>query len=211
MASDHKNNQFYLKYIVLAISIFAFFTLIFWHAPTEILARVGSYMQVVTLIILTITGLISLQSFKHQKDDRRRIIGMQYANISQSKIGDVDKMFMSNPLLDRLYCQMYSHDPHVQKILKMIESKGGFKESVEMLKYEHQASNLIFQKIADIYECESFDEISEGCIEWINTFRGWMKSPILQSHWKYLKYEQDPEVRQFIDKYLIQNNKFIKK
>ena len=88
--------------------------------------------------------------------------------------------------------------------------KGPIRITHDMLKLEHQASNLIFQKMSDIYACEKLeDHFGYECIEWINTFRSWMKSPILRSHWKYLKYEQHPEVRNFVEKYLIRGNKFI--
>lgn len=200
---------FYVKYVILALTIFTFFAYIFRNAPMETVARVGNYIQVITLIIFTITGLITVQSFKHQNDDRKRMIGLQHANISQAKIGDIDKMFMSNPLLDRLYFQMYSHDPNIQKILIMTKQRGPIMETPELLKAEHQAANLIFQKISDIHACEQFDEFDDDCIQWLNIFRGWMKSPILISHWQYLKYEQSPIVRNFVDKYLIEKNKFI--
>jgi len=117
--------------------------------------------------------------------------------MTQNAINDIDKMFMSNSLLDRLYYEMYSHTPHIQKIKHL---KGIPKESPDMLKQEQHMANIIFQKIADIYFCEQLETSNEeDSIEWINTFRTWLKSPILQSHWKYLKYEHNPAVQRFVD------------
>ena len=197
-----------LPYLIgLALFMLSIFTYLYWSGSPEFTSKIGSYIQVLTLIIFTITGIVTVVTFKHQNDDRARMMGIQYANMTQSKVADIDKMFINNPGLDRLYYQMYSHDPHIQQISKM---KGPMKINPDILKLEHQASNLIFQKMADIYACEKLDDhFGYDCIEWINTFRSWMKSPILRSHWQYLKYEQHPEVRNFVEKYLIKSNKFI--
>ncbi len=189
---------------LIAITMLLFFTYIYWTGNPALTSKIGNYIQVVTLIIFTVTGLITVLSFKQQNDDKARMMGMQYASLTQSHISDIDKMFISNPGLDRLYYEMYSHDPHIKKILKL---KGPIKINADSLKLEHQASNLIFQKIADIYACEKIDECYDyDCVEWINTFKSWMKSPILRSHWKYLKHEQHPEVITFIDQHLIGEN-----
>lgn len=199
--------NFYMPYITIAFVIFSILTYVYWMLPIGISTRIAGYTQNMTLIIFTVTALVTLQTYKQQNDDRIRMAGVQYANLTQSGIGEIDKIFMSNPLLDRLYFQMYSHDPHIIKIVAM---RGPIIETPEMLRSEHQISNLIFQKMADVFACEKLEDVTEDCIEWINTFRGWMKSPILRSHWQYLKFEQHPEVRNFVDKYLIKMNKFIK-
>lgn len=65
-------------------------------------------------------------------------------------------------------------------------------------------ASIIFQKIADIYFCQNInDGPIEDSIEWINTFRRWMQSPILQSHWKILKEEHHPSVCHFVDQILL--------
>ena len=65
---------------------------------------------------------------------------------------------------------------------------------------EHQASNLIFQRIADVYSIENLEKLTEDNIEWFNTFKNWMKSPILRKHWAYLRYEQHPTFQKFVNK-----------
>ena len=212
MSSQNKFNRdppknFYHPFIAIAVVILSVFSYIFLTATPEISSKVGNYIQVLTLIIFTVTGVVTLRTFKNQTDDRARMAGIQYANLTQGKVSEIDKMFMANPLLDRLYLQIYSHDPHIKKITKM---RGPITENANMLKTEHLACNLIFQKMADIYACEKLDLPTDDCIEWINTFRSWMKSPILRSHWSSLKYEQHPEFRRFVQKCLITKNQFIK-
>jgi hypothetical protein len=167
----------------------------------EMMMKMGNYIQVVTVFILTVTAIITVMSFKNQMDDRNRSLSLQYANVTQNEINDIDKQFMNNPLLDRLYFEMYSQTPQIQRIKSM---KGTPHETAELLKMEQHMSGIIFQKIADIYFCEQLNNNTvEDSIEWINTFRGWMKSPILQSHWAYLKNEYHPSVCKFVDQTLI--------
>ena len=92
-------------------------------------------------------------------------------------------MFMNNPLLDRLYFEMYAEIPHIEQIKELRKHTDVTSES---LKQEHHMASIIFQKIADIYFSENLDKSPlEDSIEWISTFKMWMRSPILQSHWKY--------------------------
>ncbi len=200
--------NFYLKYIIAAAGVFTLFSYVYWTASPETIAKLAPYLQILTLVIFTVTGLVTVQNFKIQMDDRERAVGIQYANLTQGKTADVDKLFMSSALLNRMYFQMYSHDPH---IIRIVKEMGPIKVTPAVLKAEHHAANVVFQKIADVYAIEKMDKSNDDNIEWINTFRSWMKSPILRSHWKYLKYEQHPEVRSFIDNALIRKNKFIRK
>lgn len=208
MISHKRRSKNYL-WLILTIAGLMLFTLtcIYIKAPPEVAAKLANYIQILTLIIFSITCMITVFTFKEQTEERSRQMGFQYANMAQSEIVDVDKLFISNPLLDRLYFQIYAHDPNIQKIVAM---RGSIVETPDMLKAEHQAANLIFQKIANIYACEKLDEPGHDCIEFLNLMKSWMSSPILRSHWRYLKYEQHPDVRHFVDKCLIARNKFIK-
>jgi hypothetical protein len=128
-------------------------------------------------------------------------LSVQYSNLAQNEINDIDKQFMNNRLLDRLYFEMYSESPYVLKVKQLQEP---IRVSPEMLKQEHHMSSIIFQKIADIYFCERLDHgISEDNIEWFNMFKEWMKSPILRENWKCLKHEQHASVQKFIDELLM--------
>ena len=208
MIGYHKllENYSFMRSILIGLSVFVLLTIIYWIIPIEITPKLTTYLQIMTLIIFIINGIVSIKTFKSQNEDRAKNLGIQYANLTQSKTSEIDKLFMSNPALERLYYQMYSHDPHIKKLIKM---RKNIKVDHQVLKSEHLASNLIFQKMGDIYACEKLDEYTPESIEWINTFRGWMKSPILLSHWKSLKYEQHPQFRQFVENRLIKNNKFI--
>jgi len=210
--AGHRNQSYsyiYKGIILIAVILVTAFTFVFWTMPPEAIMRIGSYIQVLTLTIFVITGTLAVLSFKQQNEDRQRMSDLQYSNISQGKIGDIDRLFMTNPLLDRLYFEMYQHDPHIQRIIRL---RGPIKPTPDMLKHEHMACNLIFQKMADIYMCEHLDKITSqnvDGIEWLNTFRAWMKSPLLRAHWATLKYEEHPTFREFVDTYLIEKNKFI--
>lgn len=192
----------YLIYVcVISFIILVVISYYYWTLPDIIMVKMGNYIQLITVFILTITGIITIMTFKYQMDDRSRALSLQYANLTQNEVNDVDKQFMNNPLLDRLYFQMYSDIPHVQKIKSMT---GPIMESPDMLKAEHHMSGIIFQKIADVYFCERLDNNTDNdCIEWINTFKSWMKSPILKSNWEQLKHEYHPDVQYFIDHVLI--------
>lgn len=209
MLNANIDSSKYLIYIcVISILLLVVFSVLYWTLPDGMMVKVGNYIQVVTVFILVITSMISIMTFKYQLDERTRTAAIQYATITQNEINDIDKLFMTNPLLDRLYFEMYSHVPHIQRIKNM---QNTLNETPDRLKQEQHMANIIFQKIADIYFCEQLDNSTlENTIEWINTFKGWMKSPILLSHWEYLKFEHHPSVRVFVDNVLIRQNQYIK-
>jgi hypothetical protein len=185
--------------VCIALSIILF---LFSLSP-QIIINNAPYLQPLTIIIFSVTAIITLLNFKNQSQDREKMSGVQYANLTQSKVNEIDKLFMSNPYLNRLYYQMYKNDPNIQKIVKMSGHSEGF-ETPEMLKAEHHASNMIFQIIADIYACKLFNSPNiNDSVEWLHTFRQWFGSSILINHWKYLQYEQHPDVRKFINTVLI--------
>uniref|UniRef100_A0A6C0BLP1 DUF4760 domain-containing protein n=1 Tax=viral metagenome TaxID=1070528 RepID=A0A6C0BLP1_9ZZZZ len=196
----------YLDYICLtALILLGIFTYLYWSVDVQIMSRVSSYIQVVTVFLLLTTSLITVMNFKYQLDDRRRTFSLQYANLTQNETNDIDKLFMNNPQLDRLYFEMYSHLPQIQEIQKLKQLP---QVTPDMLKLEHHMASIIFQKIADIYFCEQLDHNEiEDSVEWIYTFRCWMRSPILLSHWKQLKYEHHPDVRRFVEQVLIDPKK----
>lgn len=186
---------------VMVIILLIIYSMFYWTTTDALMLKLGGYNQILTVFLLVITSVINVMNYKYQIDDRHRNMVFQYTTITQNEINDIDKMFMNNPLLDRLYFEMYSHTPHIQEIIHI---KGFPSVTPEMLKAEHHMASIIFQKIADIYFFEQLDKNHRhNIIEWINTFKNWLKSPILKSHWKYMKYEQHPAVRDFIDQLII--------
>lgn len=197
---DHSSFGYILSICLISFLLLGLFSILYWTLPDGQTIKLTNYTQIITIFIVMITGLITVINFKNQLDDRKRAIGLQYTSVTQSETNDIDKLFMSNPLLNRLYFEMYSNNPQINKIKQMYQDQ--IQETPEMLKMEHHMASIIFQKIADIYFCEQLDNNSidvEDSVEWINTFHEWLKSPILLSHWKYLRYEQHPNARHFID------------
>lgn len=170
--------------------------------------KYGQYIQSSSILIFSITAFIGILTYMNQVNDRSKMLGIQYANLTQSKMNEIDKLFLMNHNLNRLYFQMYQDDPHIIKIIQM----SGFNfsnETPEILKAEHHTSNIIFQTIADIYACDMIKETIDG-VEWFNTFKQWMKSSILRSHWQVLQKEQHPDVRKFITSLITGNTFYLK-
>lgn len=201
MFEHTKSNTFGTPEIIICIALFTIL-FVFTLTPQMILDK-GPYLQPLTIVIFSVTALVTILNFKNTVIDRNKMAGVQYANLTQSKVNEIDKLFMANPHLNRLYYQMYKSDPNVQKIIKLSGHSEGY-ETPDMLKAEHHACNMIFQMIADIYACDMInDKNDKDYIEWVVTFRKWFSSQILQNHWKYLQYEQHPNVRTFVNSYLI--------
>lgn len=208
-----KAQNIYRNVIFLALVIIISFTWLYWTLPDIMLMKLSGYIQILTLSIFSITCIIGINTYKNQLQDRFKAKQFQYYQISQGKVADIDRMFMSNPNLDRLYIDMYKiHKPMAHVSLAKSKQFHQVKDNPDLIKLEYQASNIIFHKICDIYVVEQlkYKPISKHNIEWINTFRGWFQSSILRRNWKYLKYEYNPQFRDFVDKVLISNNKFIK-
>jgi len=180
---------------LLAVGLFLFFQIN--------LEKYGTRLQATSIFVLAVGGFIGILTYYTQIQDRAKMAGVQYSNITQSKINEIEKIFMMNPLLDRLYYQMNSSNKNLMKIKDLTENK--FSMSPEALKAEYHAANLIFQTIADIYACGfiTMDDLinnkyNANSIEWVYTFREWLKSDILRDHWIYLQREHHPEARRLI-------------
>ena len=190
-----------IEYLILTILILVLIT---FNVPKQIIIDNSMYVQVFTMIIFFITCIITVINFKYGIEDRKKMTGINYSNLTQSKIHEIDKLFMMNPLLDRLYLEMYKGDPTIINMKKYSPSDlTNIDNNYMILKAEHHASNLIFQTIADVYMCEIYPKSHDNVKEWITTFTGWLKSPVLQKHWKYLNREYNNDVVIFINKLII--------
>jgi hypothetical protein len=180
---------------LLAVGLFLFFQIN--------LEKYGTRLQATSIFVLAVGSFIGILTYYTQVQDRAKMVGVQYSNITQSKINEIEKIFMMNPLLDRLYYQMNSSNKNLMKIKELTENK--FSMSPEALKAEYHVANLIFQTIADIYACGfiTMDDVinnkyNANSIEWLYTFKEWLKSDILRDHWIYLQREHHPEARRLI-------------
>ena len=202
--------------IILSIIILVFVCVIL-YVPKESIINNITYIQLLTLCIFTITCALGILNLKYSIEDRKKMSATNYSNLSQIKIHEIDKIFLSNRLLDNLYFEMYQNDPNIMKIVELKnnssstnlynDSNNDNNSDSDTLVAEHHASSLIFQTICDIYTCELKDKYINGNIfvvqcndnEWIKTFSGWMKSKILKKHWNYLKREYNKDVQDFIN------------
>jgi hypothetical protein len=152
-----------------------------------------NYVNFLPAIILSISVLIGICTYHSQMIDRTKMKDIEYSNIS-AKILELDKIFMNNPLLNRLYYDIYKHDTNLNRL--------EIELTHEINKSEHIMANIIFQTISDIsnYKHLTFNEPSN---EFVNTFKNWFKSKILKDYWSKLKYEYNENVIQIIDKLII--------
>lgn len=206
----------YSGLIVTYLILIGTITLFYWFKSFSL----NLYIETLSLIFLSLNALVNYFILKYQVEHNRRIMIDHYLSLTRSSINDIDKLFINNPLLNRLYYQMYINHPSIQKMkqinpnIESVDMKTNLENGltpaknsqqlVEMIKVEHQMANIIFQKIADVYFSEILHHDNPNDVaEWIHTFKQWMKSPILREHWKYLKYEQHPIVQHFVDTVLL--------
>ena len=195
-------NKFYVKYFIICIFLFLIFHL-FINTGSD-LAMVGFYFQVLSLIILSISGMVAIQNFSIQMDDKIKNKRFQYINNAQQKMNEIDKTFMSNPYLQRLYLDMYRNDAEARTMRKKINDKA---ITPDVYIAERNMANIIFQTICDIYFIEELHDINKDNVEWFNIFKNWMSSPLLRKYWRSLKFEYHPDIVYFFDEVLL-NNKY---
>lgn len=198
-----ESKYLYLNYALLSVFMFFLFTYLYWKATPDQSARLGTYVSVLTLIIFTITGIIAVLNFRMQIEDRNRSTDLQYVNLIQNRSNQVDRLFMNNDTLDRLYAEMYYDNPNVQQLVRMQNPKKN-EVTFEVLKAEHHAANIIFQSMIDIFTTANLDVNSLSGLSWIYTFKKWMRSNILRKQWNAVKYEYPPKFIHFMDNILIQ-------
>lgn len=190
-------------FVLILLFIVTIFSLAYFYVTMndQLIGKMGNFFQVITTFSMLVGIVITIMTFTHQLTDREKTNSLQYANITQSALNDIDKIFMNNPLLDRLYLEMYANTPHIQEIKQLKKSPN---VTSELLKQEHHMANIIFQKMSDVYFCEQLDTCQlKDSVEWINTFRRWMQSPILRSHWVNLKMEHHPDAQRYVDQVII--------
>jgi hypothetical protein len=206
LKTNDKPNKYLFQFSLGSIVVIIITSILYWKSSDLMNNKINNYIQVLTMLISAISTIISVMALYYHLREMKRNMAMSYFSITQNEINDIDKQFMDNRSLDRLYFEMYSHIPEVQELRKA-KYPNHITITGDILKSEHHMSSIIFQKIADIYFCEDLGHIDQQTYddkcEWINTFKNWMKSPILQYHWKYMKIEQHPDVRHFVDHVLI--------
>lgn len=62
---------------------------------------------------------------------------------------------------------------------------------------EAYCSQRIFQSMEDFLSIHHYN--SEGLYVWINSFLGWMQSPILQEQWQILKFNYAQDTRELVE------------
>lgn len=196
----------------ILIGIVIYFGIIFYSSRLDPSSSgtFNMYLQIGTLTIFLLNLLLTLENYHQQNEDRHKSYYMKYANLAQMKLNDIDKMFLSNPSLTRLYFQMYQNDPHIKKIMGKIPP---IEDNLEILKAEHHACSIIFQTMADIYMTGLVDRdekfYCEDLIEWYITFKKWLQSSILRSHWNSISDEHHPKFKKFIQSII--NSNYVKK
>jgi hypothetical protein len=194
----------YTLMVIFSIGIIIALSYVYWMSSPEFTPKFNGYLQVLTLCIFLITGMISCFSFYYQNHDRDRQNSMQNTTINQSTLADIDRVFMTTPALNRLYGEIYQHDPLIvkwaqsqsQSQSELQTADANTNSNLDQVKLEHQMANLMFQKMSDIYAISTSPE-------WTQVFQKWMKSPILRRHWIHLKSEYSREFQQWVDTVII--------
>ena len=190
----------------IGLGIIFFFMITVYGSKLEVhhLGIFNITLQVATLTIFIIQLMLTLDNYHQQAKDRTQAFYQRYASLAQMKLNDIDKLFWSNPNLDRLYFEMYQGEPHIEKIKEFAKLSPALdsKNSKDILKSEHHACQIIFQTMADIYLTGLSDRDHhvnrEDLVEWIVIFRKWMRSKLLRCHWKSLHTEHHPRFQEFM-------------
>lgn len=186
--------RLYNSFVTISTIIFLFFSYLYWQAPAHQAIKIGTYIQILTLVIMTITGVIAILNYHMQIEDREKSVDVQLSNLYQTKAVTIDKMFMDNPNLTRLYCEMYQLDPTLHGTCSQQLPNGPLVE-----KHEHHAANIIFQTIDMVLETLILNPNQNTYRAWDYTFKKWMRSPILRKHWQFLRNEHSIKFQRYMD------------
>lgn len=188
-------HSIYLWYIAIAILIYVGFIAYMRHLPLDSMGMFNFYLQIATLTIFVINLLLALETCKQQTDDKNKSYYLKYANLVQLRLNDIDKMFFANSNLNRLYVQMNNNDPKLRNI--------PVKVTPDMIKAEYHASAIIYQVMASIYMAILMERRGkldcQDLVQWCATFKKWLKSDVLRSHWLSFKDEQHPKFIEFVE------------
>lgn len=193
--------------IYLGLLVFATITLVSYSIPSN--GQLNTTLQIATLSIFLVQLLFTLMNYQISSTDRQKSYYSKYMQLTQKKLDMIDKLFMNNRLLDKLYAEMYAGNPEIDELVQLCHHAWGSDSYVQSeslldrLKAEHHASLIIFQVMADVFMIGltdregRFDEC-EDLVEWKETFQKWMRSEILQKHWKSLANEYHPKFQNFM-------------
>ena len=168
------NTQFFVNYASLFLIIFILVSMWFWQADHTMMPKINMYLQILTFCVFFVTGIVTIQTFKFNLEDRDRNIALQYSNTNNAKLNDIDKMFMASPILNRLYNELYPENDDAEVSNDNVK---------EIIKAEQIACTFIFRFMSDIYVTEELDRYKYDHVVWIKLFKKWMKSPILKTYW----------------------------
>lgn len=83
MINDHMYSYQYLLWICgIAFLMLVVFTYYYWTLPNDIMPKLGNYVQMISVFILTVSGIIGVLTFKNQMEDRHRSQFLQYVNLN---------------------------------------------------------------------------------------------------------------------------------
>jgi hypothetical protein len=189
---DYHSYDFVLKVCAFVLVLSIITTAWYWHLPEVYIGKIATYIQLIMFLTIAITLLINVISFKNSLEDRNRLSSIQYSNMAQSSIAEIQRMFMTNTNLDRLYREMWNYIPQNEKPSTQSVNS-------EVIKSEHLMSDFIFQKISEVFFTEEMEKYSDESSEWYSVFMKWLKSPILRYYWNYVRNEYHVSFQTFID------------
>jgi hypothetical protein len=189
--NDDVNYQMYIIFTIVITFAVGFYFI--YPKGESGLTKLANFVQLPILAALTINSIISIQNYRKLLESKSQDYGTQYNKLIDNRISKIDQLFLNNTNLNRLYSQLY---PEVRLVSNV-------RVTNNVIKCEHHACSIIFQFISDIYAQLQLKLNSEDYIEWLQTFKKWVRSPIMRKHWKYFRNEHHPEFAKFMDDLIV--------
>ena len=185
--------------LIIIVVIIIALTVIYWKLPASFDPRFASYVQMLSVIGIVLAVITFLYTSSFQASQIQHFNLFDEQSITGSGWIDLEKQFMANPNLLRLYKQMYRENIPLQSIPDPPVTDAVRNAEIHM-------SQIIFQNIDNI---NSYVTIPGGSWKdpthygWLRSFRSWFQSDILREQWQYNKQFYDVQLNDFVNNYLL--------
>lgn len=185
-----------VTFIIFTILIIV--TIIYWKTPLGQNPKFLEYLGVISLLggVLAIASFIQQEARAEELQARAMIDNIIKQN--QDTMIQLENMLINEPLLLRIYKQMYPENVPLQEIST---------EDGPITAKEIHFTSVLFRLIENIISPIAF-EISDANTEynraWIRLFKSWFQSEIVRNQWRYTKQFYSVPTQQLVDAIILE-------
>lgn len=191
--------------LVTSLVLVLVLTVLFWATPLGKSDQLGLYIGTLGAVGLVVAVVSIVVGIRIADDQRRRSQVTDEVALDQVSWSNLERRFLEQPGLVRLYKQMYADNPVVQQLVDPDPPPASTSNDPALpTATEIHMANILFQVIENVnaaspLTAHGWDDLAA----WLAVFRSWLRSPILLRQWQMNKSLFGDATIAFVDNNII--------